>query len=178
MYLNFVKEVKLIVEHVIVNVFTAVVKKGWGFQEKLTQRMNLQSLKIYGWDCHNTVAQQNGVRKMRFNLQRNKMLCLKLTIESFCLAGYPPGRLWVSEPQSWLLHISSCQTTALVLAGCWDTQSFDTTIESNHLFAFFLFWQVNFYLTIFKACCRSLTCPLVWQSLACSFYKVEQKLLL
>lgn len=47
-YLNFVEEVQLIVEHFIVNVFTAVVKKGRGFQEKLTQRMNLQSLKIYG----------------------------------------------------------------------------------------------------------------------------------
>lgn len=48
MYLNFVEEVQLIVEHVIVNVFTAVVKKGQSFQEQLTQRMNLQSLKIYG----------------------------------------------------------------------------------------------------------------------------------
>lgn len=47
MHLNFVEEVQLIVEHVIVNVFTAVVKKGRGFQEKLSQRMTLQSQKIY-----------------------------------------------------------------------------------------------------------------------------------
>lgn len=44
MYLNLVEEVQLIVEHFIVNVFAAVVKKGRGFQEKLTQRINLQSL--------------------------------------------------------------------------------------------------------------------------------------
>lgn len=118
--------------------------------------------------------------KKRFHLQRNKMLCLKLTIESFCLAGYLPGRLWVSEPQSWLLHISFCQTTALVLAGCWDTQHLDTTIESFACFLSVL--TSDFFTWIFlKHLVDHL--PVLWSdnlwlvhSIPCA--KVKQKLLL
>lgn len=68
---------------------------------------------------------------MNIELAEKRIILFKLTIGSFCLAGYQPGRFWVFEPQSWLSHISFCHTTVRVLAGCWNTNSLDTVIESK-----------------------------------------------
>lgn len=129
MYLNFVKEVQLIVEHFIVNVFTAVVKKGRGLQEKLTQRTNLKSPKICGWDCYNTVAQQNGVRKE----ERNVFKTRHKIILSGWMSTWTSLGLWTTKLIVTYFFLSNHSACAGWLLR--HTKSSDTTIES---FACFL----------------------------------------
>lgn len=56
MDLNFVKEVQLIVEHVILAVFAAVVKRRRSLTKRTWMYNIRQSPNMYCWDCRNTLS--------------------------------------------------------------------------------------------------------------------------